>query len=144
MRWFITLLLIVLVTAGGLWLGFEDRIRATVIGVTPGNSPTAKSSARLTELINGGGIQAITLTQPQQPALVLTKNADGTWSQPGNWPLRDSEVAVLVNAITSLQSRFDTIAVAGDDFTPYGLAASQLPIQLKVDVRNDAVTRTVT
>ncbi len=144
MRWFITLLLIILVTVGGLWLGFEDRIRATVIGVSPGNSPTAKSSARLTELANGGGIQAITLTQPQQPPLVLTKNADGTWSQPGNWPLRDSEVAVLVNAITSLRSRFDTIPVAGDDFAPYGLAASQSPIQLKVDVRTDAVTRTLT
>ena len=144
MRWFITLLLLVLVTVGGLWLGFEKRIRTTVIGVTPGNLPNAKSLALLTELSHGGTVQAITLTPPRQPALVLTKNPDGNWSQPGNWPLRDSEVAVLVNAITSLRSRFDTIPVTGDDYTPYGLATSQSPIQLKVDVRNDAVTRTLT
>ena len=144
MRWFITLLLLVSVTVGGLWLGFGDRIRTTVIGVSPGNSPAAKSFERLADLSRSDTIQAITLTQPQRPALVLTKNADGSWSQPGNWPLRDSEVAVLVNAITSLRSRFDTIPVAGDDYTPYGLAGSQSPIQLKVDVRNETVTRTLT
>src|SRR5205809_498682 len=115
MRWLITLLLLLLVVVGGVWLTAGDRVRSA-LGVekpSPEAAP-AESFAVLDQYLRPDRLRGLKVTAPGQPTLTLTRNDDGTWSQPGNWPLRDAEVAALVNALTTLRSRFTAVPLKDD------------------------------
>lgn len=140
MRWFVTLLLAAGVAAGTVYLAAGDRIRTAITPAAP--VPVGASVDLLDGL--GGTIQSLTLAVPNEPALVLTRAADGTFTQPGNWPLRESEVAALINAVGGLRTRFAPIPVAEDGLNEYGLAPEQNPLKLTAEVKvADTVTRTV-
>lgn len=124
MRWLITFLLLVLVFAGGLWLVAGDRV-LHVLGVARPTAATGtpETFRRLDQTLKPDAIRELKISAPGQPPLTLTRDADGSWSQPGNWPLRDGEVATLVTALTTLRSRFAPIPIDGSDLDAYGLAA---------------------
>ncbi|OWK38570.1 DUF4340 domain-containing protein [Fimbriiglobus ruber] len=145
MRWLITLLLLVLVLAGGVWLVAADRVRSA-LGVAPPAAAPSQSLAVVEHTLRADQIREIKLTAPGHPALVLTRGAAGTWSQPGNWPLRDGEVAGLVNALTTLRSRFAAVPVeaAADTLTAYGLAPTQDAIEVVVNLSSAAGNKAVT
>src|SRR4051794_11478359 len=101
MRWLVTFLLLALVLAGGLWLAAADRVQ-TALGVArPTAAGAAESFRRLDQSLKPEAIRELKVAAPDLPPLTLTRNPDGTWSQPGNWPLRDGEVATLVTALTT-------------------------------------------
>ncbi len=146
MRWLITLLLLVLVLAGGFWLVAGDRVRTAVGLAKPEQAAPAASFALLDQYLRPDQLRELRVTAPGQPPLVLTRNADGTWSQPGNWPVRDAEVAALVNTLTTLRSRFAAVPLAKDapDLAAYGLDSPAARVEVAADVRTDAGTKTVT
>lgn len=148
MRWFITLMLIGLVAAGVFWLAAGDRV-LTAVGVRPAEAPTSASPSltSIDQYLQPEKILRLQVGPPEQPTLTLSRNADGTWSQPGNWPLRETEVAELISAITTLRTRFAVIPLpntSAETLKTYGLDPSQKPIDVKVDVRTDAGSKGLT
>ncbi len=145
MRWLITLLLLALVLVGGAWLAAGDRVRSA-LGVakpTPEAAP-AESFAVLDQYLRPEKLRGLRVTAPGQPTLTLTRNDDGTWSQPGNWPLRDAEVAALVNALTTLRSRFAAIPVTDNDLAPYGLDKPESRVEVAAEVKADSGAKVLT
>jgi len=71
--------------------------------------------------------------------LVSLQRIDGVWQLPGNWPLRESEVADLVNVLTGLNSRYEAVPLPGDKekaeaaLKKYGLTEQPLVVTLSVD-----------
>ena len=98
MRWFFTLMLAAAAAVAVALFAFQDRLRPAKVATGGG------STERLAELADAATVRKVTLTRPGEPPLALTRAADGTWSQPGNWPLRDSEIVALVNTLSSLKS----------------------------------------
>jgi len=139
MRWFITILLAAGVVVGTAGLALESRIR------TWARPPVAVGAtvSRLNDLRDAGAIRSLTLTRDGQAPLTITRNADGTWSQPGNWPLRESEVAVLTNALAGLQPRFAPLPYDAENAAKYGLSAEQKPVALSLEAKSETVTRTI-
>lgn len=145
MRWFTTLLLLALAAGGALWLWKGDEI-APKVGL-PGAAPAPDddpSAARdtLAGQLTADAVRRIELAVPGHDPLVLTKAADGTWTQPGNWPVRQEEAADLARTLTSLKTLFRPIRLEGDADKAYGLDPSQKPVVAKVDVPGQTVTLT--
>ena len=142
MRWFFTLLIASAAALAVALFAFQDRLR-------PAKAVSVGSTARLAELADGASVRKVTLTRAGEPALTLTRGADGTWSQPGNWPLRDGgtgsggEVAALLDTLTGLKSRMTPVAFAAEDAAKFGLAAVQSPVAVQLDVQNGTLTRTL-
>jgi hypothetical protein len=107
MRWLVTLLLSLLVVAGGVWLVAPDRVQ-TALGVRPPDASDgpSQSLALLDQYLKPDRIRELKVGPADKPTLTLTRAADGTWTQPGNWPLREAEVATLVNTLAGLRTRF--------------------------------------
>ena len=124
MRWLVTFLLLVLVLVGGLWLVAGDRVQSALGVARPAAAATPETFRRLDQSLKPDAIHKLELTAAGQPMLTLTRNADGTWSQPGNWPLRDGEVATLVTTLTTLRSRFAPVPLADGSPDAYGLGAN--------------------
>src|ERR671933_2394298 len=98
MRWLTTLLLLALAAGGAFWLWKGDDL-APKVGL-PTAAPAADddpSAARdtLADQLTPDKVKRIELTVPAHDSLVLTKADDGTWTQPGNWPVRQEEAAEL-------------------------------------------------
>src|SRR5215203_1575657 len=120
MRWLVTFLLLVLVLVGGVWLVAGDRVQSALGVARPtAASATAETFRRLDQSLKPEAIRELKVTAPGQPPLTLTRNPDGTWSQPGNWPLRDGEVATLVTTLTTLRSRFAPVPIADGALDAY-------------------------
>jgi len=137
MRWFFTLLLAAAAALAVGLFAFQDRLRP--VKVQTGGT----STERLAEVADAAAVRKVTLTRPGEPPLALTRAADGTWSQPGNWPLRDGEVAALVNTLTGLKSRMTPVAYAAESAAEYGLAPAQKPVAVQLDVQTGTLTRTL-
>ncbi|MGL6076523.1 MAG: DUF4340 domain-containing protein [Fimbriiglobus sp.] len=137
MRWIVTFLLILAASLTGAWLVYETWILPTTQPV-----PVNTSLTRLGQLGNPANIRKVSVTLPNQPALTLTRNPDGTWSQPGNWPVRESEVEVLINAIVGLKSRFQPLPYTAELTEEYGLTDKQR-LTIVADVEEDKVTRSI-
>ncbi|QEL13579.1 DUF4340 domain-containing protein [Limnoglobus roseus] len=139
MRWFTTILLLVLVAGAAVWLWKGDSL-APSLGFGPPaavvDSPVEESLGYL----KADEVTAVTLTNGGD-TLSLVRGANGTWTQPGNWPVRQDEAKALVAALTTLKSRFQPITTDGD-YKPLGLDASQKPITVKLD-RGDRTTTLV-
>lgn len=146
MRWFTTFLLLLLVAGGAVWLWKGDEL-APKLGI-PSAGPTVEdepSDARkvLAEQLTPDKIKRIELTVPGNDPLVLTKEKDGTWAQPGNWPVRQQEAAELAHTLTSLRTLFRPIRQTDDaSLKGFGLAPAASPVVAKVEAGNRTVTLT--
>jgi hypothetical protein len=143
MRWLVTLTLLLLVLAGGSWLVFGSwaESRLGLRGPDPG-AASAESLKRLDPFTRADAVTRVQLGTPDRATLTLTRSDDGTWAQPGNWPLRDGEVAGLVNALTTLRTRF--AVVPATNLADFGLEPNQNPVEVKLDARADGVGKSVT
>ena len=93
MRVLVTLLLALGVAAGTAWLVLGAKARST-LGLAPAAPADADAPAvRALAGLRPDKVQKLDITLPDQPPLSLSKGPDGTWSQPGNWPVREGEVA---------------------------------------------------
>src|SRR5579883_1192894 len=109
MRWFTTFLLLLLVAGGAFWLWKGDEV-GPKLGL-PTGGPAAEdepSEARkvLAEQLTPEKVRKIDLTTAGNDPLVLTREKDGTWAMPGNWPVRQEEAADLARTLTSLRTLF--------------------------------------
>ncbi len=143
MRWFFTLLIAAAATFAVALFVFQDRLR-------PARAATGGASTeRLADIADAASVRKVTLTRAGEPPLALTRAADGTWSQPGNWPLRDGgtgsggEVATLLDTLTGLKSRMTPVAYAAEDAAKYGLTPAQSPVAVQLDVQAGTLTRTL-
>ncbi|HET6572981.1 MAG TPA: DUF4340 domain-containing protein [Fimbriiglobus sp.] len=144
MRWLITFVLLLLVLVGGAWLVAGDRVRSALGIPRPGpTAAPAESFALVDQYLRADKLRSLKVTAPGQPTLTLTRAADGIWSQPGNWPLRDAEVASLVNALTGLHSRFVAVPLNGD-LAAYGLDTPASRVEVAAEVATDSGTKVVT
>jgi len=130
-----TLLLLILAGGAGLWLWKGDdwgpKIGLTSRSQAPAES---KSLAALTENFTSDKITRIEITGDSSSALTLEKGeGEAGWKLPGNWPLRQQEVADLVALFADLRTRFQAISIAeNEDLTRYGLGPASKPIVVKV------------
>lgn len=69
---------------------------------------------------------------------VLEKSGD-VWTQPGNWPVVQSEARRLIETLTNLKSRFVAIPYDSMKLSQFGLAADQKPIVVNADIGIDTV-----
>lgn len=144
MRWLITLVLLLLVLVGGAWLVAGDRVRSALGIQTPGpQAAPAESFALVDQYLRADRLRGLKITAPGQPTLTLTRAADGSWSQPGNWPLRDAEVASLINTLTGLRSRFAAVPLNGD-LAAFGLDRPESRVEVAAEVATDSGTKVVT
>lgn len=146
MRWFTTFLLALLVAGGVAWMWKGDEI-ASKAGIAVGpREPDTRSAARaaLAEQLAPGKLKKIELTVPGHDPLILTRAADGTWTQPGNWPVRQAEADTLADALTSFAPRYLPIRLDGEaaDLKRYGLDPSQKPVVARVDTGGRTLTLT--
>lgn len=147
MRWFTTFLLILLVAGSAVWLWKGNELAPKLGLPTPGPAPEQDvSEARtiLTDVLASNTIQKIELTLPGQEPLTLLRGADGTWTQPGNWPVRQEQAQALSDLFHNLRTLFRPISLAGDAADPkqYGLDPASKRIVAKVDVPGQTVTLT--
>ena len=135
MRWLTTLLLLILVAVGGVFALFGGDL-LTRVGLRKSAPAASVESTGPLASFKPDAIGKIELNVPGQPPLTLEKTPAGTWTQPGNWQVRDKEVRELVDVLAGLKTRFAAIPLTGDppDLKPYGLDAGQKPVQVNVHI----------
>jgi Domain of unknown function (DUF4340) len=122
-----TVILVLLAALGaGVWV-YLDRVQKT----------SAESSAVVAFLdkeLTPAKLTRIELVRKGQPNITLEK-ANGVWTLPGKWPVREREVDKLVKTLTSLHSRFVPGELPKDaDRRKYGLDdAAAVTVKLTVD-----------
>jgi Domain of unknown function (DUF4340) len=139
MRWFTTILLAVLVAGSAFWAWKGDSI-APSLGVGAPAAPTSPAVEALAPL-KAEDVQTLSLMNDKDK-LDLVRGANGVWTQPGNWPVRQDEAQALIAALANLKSRFQPVAPEAD-LKPYGLDASQKPIVAKLGAGARTVTLTL-
>lgn len=147
MRWFISLLLAaalagaVLFAVPGVRRGVQSTTGWNVYG--PTEPPPSDSLKALGEITATEKISRLEVNVPGSDATVLTKAADGTWTQPGNWPVRQADAESLAKAVAGITTRFRPVPIADDKLSEYGLAADQKPVKVKVESGGRTVNLTV-
>ena len=143
MRYLVTFLLVLAVVVAAAWLTFGDRV-LTVTGLRSNSESAASAAVPVLDQLTPNAVRKIDLTPPGEPTLTLTRTANGTWTQAGNWPVRQAEANALVNTLTGLNTRFVPVRLEGDppDLTAYGLADDQTPAKAVVQIDDRAVTLT--
>jgi len=146
MRWLITFLLAAAVVLGAAFLFFGDELRS-LVGIKSNRhaveeSATAKLLAYKPEAIKQIDLRVYDTSTQSEKSLTLLHATDGTWSQPGNWALREKEVQELVDTLTSLSTRFLPIPLVGDaePLKQYGLDPTQHPVSVNVVLSNSNIT----
>jgi len=139
MHWKSTLLLILLAGGVGAWLwkGDEWAVRWGLRAAPEPGAADSPSVKLLASEITPAKVTRIEIPMANgSETLVLERNdVKSEWKMPGQWPARPPVVAELVSAITDLRTRFAPIALTTNaSLKPYGLASSQGPIAVKVDV----------
>src|SRR5690348_3978929 len=103
-----TTLALVLLTAGGvlLWWFGGPQLPFTL---DPASRPASVADQGTRDFLNGLKPQRIARLEVQAPRglTTLSRKADGAWSMPGNWPIREAEVQALVDLLAGLRSRFE-------------------------------------
>src|SRR5262245_1037011 len=141
MNWKSTIVLVVLaVIAGLVWWKGDDLLSRVAPNwarqVAPNAAqPDPVALTALEKELTSEKLTRIEITPPGGDTFVFTKTGD-VWSQPGNWPLRATEVNELVEVLRTLRTRFQPIPVSEEEqFTEFGVAASQKPLVVKVKVK---------
>lgn len=140
MRWLITLVLLVLVLLGGGWLLVGDRVRST-LGFANPDQAVAVSFTQLDQDLRPESIRKVEVRVPGHAPLTLHRSAEGAWSQPGNWPVRETEAETLVSTLTGLRSRFAAVPI-DTNLAEYGLdnPNARVEVTIEVDVSGTAKT----
>ncbi|HEY7423405.1 MAG TPA: DUF4340 domain-containing protein [Gemmataceae bacterium] len=131
-----TTLALVLLTAGGvlLWWFGGPQLPFTL---DPASRPTSVADQGTRDFLNGLKPQKITRLEVQAPRGLTTlsrKKADGAWSMPGNWPIREAEVQALVDLLAGLRSRFEPEPLAGEKkLAELGLERPAVTVKLTAD-----------
>ena len=134
MRWLLTIVLGLLVAAAGLWLALGHKL-------TPADPTAASPATAVLDAVRPDQIKKLDLMTPGKPALSLSRNPDGTWSQPGNWPVRAGDVTALVDTLAGLRSRFAAVKLPENpDLKPYGLDPSQSPVTVVLQLDSRSIT----
>src|SRR5262245_23531923 len=124
-----TLILIVLVAAGGGWYLFRD--------MTARRPDAAQDSLTLRTAhsdFQTDRLARIEIVRANDRIVFLHGNG---WSLDGSWPARTPEVQQIVDVIAGLSSRFEPITNPENlDFKVYGLAREQQSVQVVVTVRD--------
>ncbi|HEY1191168.1 MAG TPA: DUF4340 domain-containing protein [Gemmata sp.] len=140
MNWKSTIPLVLLAVCAGVWLWKSDEIAPNF-----GRRPAVSDSPALAALerdLTPDTVTRIEVRPVGGEPFVLEKGSAG-WTQPGNWPLRTTEVNELVAALTTAHTRFRPLALPTDpDLTTYGLAADQKPLVVKVTANGADYTLT--
>jgi hypothetical protein len=137
MRWLITFVLLILVVVGGAVLFFPDRALSGVgLWHAP---PPASESVTVLDAMAADKVRKLELTRPGQQPLTLVRGPAGRWTQPGEWPVREREVSELVDAVTSLHTRYQPQPL-GDDPAEFGLADADKPYTAKVEADGKTTT----
>jgi hypothetical protein len=135
MRWLMTFALAALVAGGASWLAFGGKLAG------PGAVPVPASLAVLKAELSPTTIRKIERSRPGSEPLTLLRDADGGWTQPGNWPVRRSEADTLANTLAEISTRFQPQPIAAaTDLTPFGLDPSQNPVTIKVTAATKPLT----
>jgi hypothetical protein len=120
-----TLALLALVGAGAAWLWYHPQ------------QPSATVSEQGTrEVLKAFQPDRFTYIKVNRTGdnTVLQRRADGSWSLPGNWPIRTAEVQSLLDLLAGLRSRFEAIPLAGDaDLKVYGLDHPAVTVEVRID-----------
>ena len=131
MRWLVTLLLLALVAAGGGYLLARDRLLAAVGVAPPAVAGPAESLRVLDQYLKPDRLTALRVGPADAPTLQLTRTPAG-WAQPGNWPLRASEVTTLLDALAAVRTRFAVTPLdPGTDLAAFGLTPAQKPVEVQ-------------
>jgi hypothetical protein len=136
--------LILLAAVGGV-LAWQGNTIAPYLGLRNAGTGAAVSSSAsakaLADKLAPEKIRKLELTVNGETTSLEQKG--GEWTQPGNWPVVQSEAAKLIDAITTLRTRYVPIPfdnAESTDFKPYGLDASQKPITVKADLGGETMT----
>src|SRR5581483_8941620 len=122
MHWKMTLVLVVLAGAAGLWLWKGDEW-GPKIGLSAAHSePPPSEAVRVVDSFTPAGLSRIEIAFPSGDPLVLERpDAASEWKLPGNWPARKNEVDELAETLGTLRTRFQAIPAADADLAAYGL-----------------------
>ncbi|MGL4420128.1 MAG: DUF4340 domain-containing protein, partial [Gemmataceae bacterium] len=153
MRWFTTLFLAILAGASAIWFWKGDAI-APQIGLaqlapppTPERTELEKSLGMTADgnflpKISNGGIQVIELQVPGSSPVILEHERGGlsrmepSWTQPGNWPVRQEAATQLEAVLSNLGSRFRPVPYTELEDYASGFAPEQNPIRVKITEDN--------
>src|SRR5829696_1269812 len=139
-----TIALLLLAAGVGVlvWKGSDLAPRA---GLAPEPLPAAqgKSGEALAD-IKPEDVKSVGVTVPgSAPVFFGAAEPGKPLELPGNWPVRRNEVEELVGTLAGLKSRFQPVPLAPDaDLKNYGLAPSQDPVVVKVELKGKAHTLT--
>ena len=140
--------LLLLAGLGGV-LAWKGSAIAPQIGLrssaSGGSVAASASSKALAERLTAEKIRKVDLALNGE--VVSLEKKGGEWTQPGNWPVVQSEANKLIDVLTTLRTRYVPITIASAesaDLKPYGLEASQKPIlnQIKASAGTSAVAVT--
>ena len=165
MRWLVTLLLLVLVALGGLWLVVGERaLTAVKLKKSEPDTASSPSVTALGPTLQTDSVRKVEITPTDAPTLTLAKTADG-WTQPGNWPVREGVVNALVFHLTGLRTLFAVIPLANDgaylnglaaalgtpvfswpeaELSQFGLTPGQLAVKVKLDIGTESSGKSLT
>lgn len=141
MRWFTTILLLVLVVGSTFWAWKGDSIAPSLGVGAPASAPTSPTTDALAQL-KSEDVTSLTLTNGGD-TLALVRGPNGTWTQPGNWPVRQDDAAALLGSLANLKTRFQPITPEGGDLKPFGLDSTQKPIVAKLGTGSRTATLTL-
>jgi hypothetical protein len=140
MNWKSTVVLVVLAVGAGAWLWKGDVWVPQTAPKAPPPDPPAL--AALETDLTPAALTRIELAPAGGGSFVLERTEQG-WKQPGGWPLRAAEVNELVDTLGTLRTRFQPVPPPdGGDLTPFGLAAAQKPLTVKVTANGKPYTLT--
>ena len=104
-----------------------------------GTAPTSGAADALAEKLAAEKIRKLELTTKGETTTLELKG--GEWTQPGNWPVVQSEVKKLLDTLGSLRTRYLPVA-AGADLKEFGLDDEKKTVSVKADLGGETMTVT--
>jgi Domain of unknown function (DUF4340) len=130
--------LVVLLAVGAGLLFFRDPILKAV-GLAAQPVPANESLAILTGLEKANVTRLDLKKAGVADALTLNRADNGTWTQPGGWPVRNMDANELLASLQGLKSRFQPETI-GDEPKKFGLADDQQPSTVGVTTSDKTVS----
>src|SRR5262245_55622807 len=117
-----TLALLALAAAGAVVWTVGPKLPGWLDPTPPAPPPAdAGSLAVFHEQITPDKLKSVRIDRGKQTLLRLDRAEDGSWTLPGGWRTRGSEIDDLVKRLGSLHSRFAPYPLDGADLAKYGL-----------------------
>ena len=130
--------LVLFVAVGTALLFFQAPLMKAVGWGTP--APQASDSVTILASLEKAGISKLELKRAgQSDTLALNRADNGQWSQPGGWPVRNTDANELVASLQNLKSRFQPETI-GDDAGIFGLADDRQPSTVSLTTSDKTVS----